>query len=221
MIPRNSRIGFLLRRIAWFFRLPNLPKCDSSMRIHPMAIFEGYTENIELGEGVIIDAYARIFCHKSGKVRIGAGTYIGDHAIIHTGKKDGSVVIGSNCSLQSFSIVHGHGGCEIGNDVRIAAHSIIIPANHRFADTTRPIREQGLTKLGIKIENDVWIGTNTVVLDGVTVGTGSVIGTGSVVNKTIPPGSVAVGSPARVVANRNAVRPDVSDLSDPATQSNE
>jgi acetyltransferase-like isoleucine patch superfamily enzyme len=202
IIPRNSRLGFLLRRLRWIFRVGKMPKCDQSARIHPTAMFEGFPENVELGEGVIIDAYARIYCHQSGKVKIGAGSYIGDSAIVHTGKKNGSVTIGSNCTVQAFSMVHGHGGCEIGNDVRIAAHTVIIPANHRFEDTTRPIREQGLTKLGISIEDDVWIGSNCVVLDGVTIGKGSVIGAGSVVNKTLAPGSVAVGSPARAVANR-------------------
>jgi acetyltransferase-like isoleucine patch superfamily enzyme len=202
IIRRNSKLGFLLRRILWLFRASRLPKCDETARIHPMAMFEGYPENVELGRGVIIDAYARIYCHKSGRVKIGDGSYIGDSAIVHTGKKNGSVTIGSNCTVQAFSMVHGHGSCEIGNDVRIAAHTVIIPANHRFEDTTRPIREQGLTKLGIKIENDVWIGSGCIILDGVTIGSGSVIGAGSVVNKSLPSGSVAVGSPARPVANR-------------------
>jgi acetyltransferase-like isoleucine patch superfamily enzyme len=202
IISRNSRLGFVLRRILWFFRASKLPRCDDTVRIHPTATFDGFPENVELGRNVIVDAYASIYCHKTGKIKIGAGTYVGDGAIIHTGSKHGTVTIGSNCTVQSYSIVYGHGGCEIGDDVRIAPHTVIVPSNHRFDDTTRLIREQGLTKLGIKIEHDVWIGAQCVILDGVTVGKGSVIGAGSVVNKTLPPGSVAVGSPARRVAER-------------------
>ncbi|RXZ33761.1 acyltransferase [Oxalobacteraceae bacterium CAVE-383] len=204
MISKNSRLGFVLRRIIWLFSLPRLPKCDESVRIHPMAVFEGFPENVELGKNVIIDAYATIYCHKTGKIKIGDGTYIGNGAIIHTGKKNGSIVIGSNCTVQTYSIVYGHGGCKIGNDVRIATHSVIIPANHRFDDITRPIREQGRTDLGIKIDEDVWMGAGSLILDGVTIGKGCVIGAGSVVNKSLPSGSVAVGSPARPVTNRYA-----------------
>lgn len=202
MIRKNSRLGFLLRRIIWFFRETRIPQCDETVRIHPMASFEGAVENVTLGKGVIIDAYARIYCHKRGSIKIGDHSYIGPNAFIHTGKKDGSVSIGSNCTVQAFSMVHGHGGCEIGNDVRIAGHVVIIPANHRFEDSGVPIREQGLTKKGIRIENDVWIGAGCLVLDGVTIGTGAVLGAGAVVNKAVAAGAVAVGSPAREVANR-------------------
>lgn len=181
-----------------------VPKCDETARIHPMAEFEGHPENVELGREVIIDAYAKIYCHKNGRIKIGDGTYIGDHAIVHTGKKDGWVTIGNNCTVQPFSIVHGHGGCDIGNDVRIASHNVIIPANHRFEDSSKPIREQGVTRIGIRIENDVWIGSGCIVLDGVTVGRGSVIGAGSVVNKSVPPGSISIGSPARQIGARHS-----------------
>lgn len=188
--------------MKWVFIPSRLPKCDDSVRIHPTAIFTGFPENVELGQNVIIDAYARIHCHKAGRIKIGDNSYIGDGAMIHTGKKTGFVTIGSNCTVQAYTLVHGHGGCEIGNDVRIAGHTVIIPANHRFEDTSKTIREQGLTKSGIKIENDVWIGSACIILDGVTVGTGCVLGAGAVVHKSLPAGSVAVGSPARPISNR-------------------
>jgi acetyltransferase-like isoleucine patch superfamily enzyme len=53
------------------------------------------------------------------------------------------------------------------------------------------------------IEDDCWLGSGVKVLDGVTIGKGSVIGAGSVVTKNIPPFSVAVGVPARVIKSRN------------------
>lgn len=79
---------------------------------------------------------------------------------------------------------------------------MIIGANHRFSDVTKLIKEQGVETKGIIIESDVWIGANCCVLDGVTIGRGSVIGAGSIVTKSIPPMSVAVGNPCRVIKQR-------------------
>jgi acetyltransferase-like isoleucine patch superfamily enzyme len=74
--------------------------------------------------------------------------------------------------------------------------------NHVFDDPNRLIRQQPLTCKGITIEDDCWIGTGVRILDGVTIGQGSVIGAGAVVNKDIPPYSVAVGVPAKVISKR-------------------
>lgn len=84
----------------------------------------------------------------------------------------------------------------------IAAHTVIIPANHNFDRMDLPISRQGLTTKGINIGNDVWIGANVVILDGVEIGDGCVIGASSVVTKSIPNNSVAVGNPAKVIKSR-------------------
>jgi acetyltransferase-like isoleucine patch superfamily enzyme len=74
--------------------------------------------------------------------------------------------------------------------------------NHVFADPDRPIRLQGETAKGIRIGRDVWLGNGVRVTDGVEIGDGCVIGAGSVVTRSIPPYSIAVGSPARVIRQR-------------------
>ena len=63
-------------------------------------------------------------------------------------------------------------------------------------------QQQAESRLGIVIEDDVWVGAGVRVMDGVRIGRGSVIGAGAVVTKSIPPNSVAVGMPARVVGQR-------------------
>jgi acetyltransferase-like isoleucine patch superfamily enzyme len=84
----------------------------------------------------------------------------------------------------------------IGQNVRF--HS----ENHNFDRIDIPIKYQGVTNKGIKIGNDCWIGAGAVFLDGVTVGDGCVIGANTLVNKDIPPYSVAVGNPVRIIKNR-------------------
>ncbi len=75
--------------------------------------------------------------------------------------------------------------------------------SHNFSDPNIPINQQGLTCKGILIEDDCWLGTGVRVLDGVTIGRGSIVGAGAVVTKSLPPYSIAVGVPARVIDRRD------------------
>jgi acetyltransferase-like isoleucine patch superfamily enzyme len=76
-----------------------------------------------------------------------------------------------------------------------------VAENHEF-EGSGEIFEQGVSRKGIDIGKDVWIGNNVTVLDGVTIGDGAVIGAGTVVTKSVPPRSVVVGVPGRVIKVR-------------------
>ena len=160
-------------------------------------------KNIVLGNNASIGEYA-ILNGDSEKynpsITIGDNTYLTSFAVIDA--QGGFVKIGENCSVNPFCILYGHGGLEIGNGVRIAAKTTIIPANHRFDRIDIPQYKQSLIKKGIKIYDDVWIGTNVTILDGVRIHRGSVVGGGAVVTKDIPAYSVAVGVPAKVIKRR-------------------
>jgi acetyltransferase-like isoleucine patch superfamily enzyme len=84
----------------------------------------------------------------------------------------------------------------------IGAHTVIIPANHGIARLDVPMGTQPLTKKGIALGEDVWIGAGCKVLDGVHIGNGAVIGAGSVVTKDIDAYLIALGVPAKVVGSR-------------------
>jgi len=103
-------------------------------------------------------------------------------------------VINSGCVLYT-----GH-GIRIGRGVLIAANCTFAPTNHAFADPDRPIREQGFQpdRGGISIGDDVWIGANCVLLDGATIGAGSVVGATSLLRGVLPPLCLAHGIPATV-----------------------
>ena len=138
--------------------------------------------------------------HDSSFIRIVKNTILGRFSIIST--HGGSIEIGDNCSINPFCVLYGLGGLKIGNYVRIATHTIVVPANHIFKDPTIPIKLQGLSKIGIVIEDDVWIGAGVKILDGVTIGKGSVIGAGTVLTKTVDPFSVVVGVPGKIIGTR-------------------
>ncbi len=111
----------------------------------------------------------------------------------------GNIVIGKNCSINPNVIIYGHGGVNIGDDVLIAANTVIIPANHSFANLDELIRKQPIIAKGITISSNVWIGANCTILDGVTIGEGSVIAAGSVVNRDVSAFSVYGGVPAKLI----------------------
>lgn len=155
--------------------------------------------NVELARSAAIAPDARVN-PRGGWIRIGERSFVASGAMI-----EGEVAIGDDSSIQNYTIVVGYpgGAVRIGNQVRIAAHTMIVAANHVFADPERPIHKQGLHPEPITIEDDVWIGGNVFITAGVTIGSGSVIGAGSVVTRSIPPRSIAIGSPARVIRRRD------------------
>ena len=126
-----------------------------------------------MGKRSVIEDYACIN-NTVGELRIGDESRIGIH----------NTIIGP---------VH------IGNQVNLAQGVVVSGLNHNFADTETPISEQGVSSALITINDDVWIGANSIIAAGVTIGRHCVIGAGSVVAKDIPDYSVAVGSPAKVI----------------------
>jgi len=156
-------------------------------------------QNIFLGSNVIVRQGAEIDA-TNGTVRLG------DNVIICSGAKiltyGGNIILGKDCTVNPYVILYGHGNLRIGDSVRIAAGTIVIPANHKFDRTDVPIWRQGVNRLGIEIGNDVWIGSNACILDGVNIGDGVVVGAGSVVTCNIEPRTVVGGVPARVLKRR-------------------
>lgn len=160
---------------------------------------------IKIAPGATIEPRAQLVLGKSKRewaISIGSGTKIKDYAYL--GSRTGFIEIGKNCSINPYCSLLGYGGIRIGDNVRIAAGSSIVAFNHNFENADISIIEQGNRWEGITIEDDVWIAGGVRVLDGVTIGKGCVIGAGSVVNRSLPPNSVAVGVPARVIKTRTS-----------------
>lgn len=91
------------------------------------------------------------------------------------------------------------GPARIGSHVNLAQNVTVTGLNHNFLDVDRNMDEQGVSTAQVTIEDDVWVGANSVILPGVTLGKHCVVAAGSVVSRTIPPYSVCAGCPARVI----------------------
>lgn len=113
----------------------------------------------------------------------------------------GDLIIGDHTRIGINNTIIGP--VKIGSHVNLAQNVTVTGLNHNFADVTKRIDEQGVSTKDVVIEDDVWIGANAVVLGGVTIGKHSVIGAGSVVSHDVPPYSLCVGSPAKVIKQYN------------------
>ena len=138
-----------------------------------------FTDRLVLGKNTRISSFVRIKL-KKGCIKIGRNCTINSFCFIDTAEKD--VIIGDDVLIGPFVGIHG--------------------SNYNYEDKYKRIGEQGITSKGIRIEDDVWIGSHATILDGVIIGKGAVIGAGALVTKDIPPYSVAAGVPAKVIKER-------------------
>lgn len=178
----------------------------------PVCMFKGkrtdikYSSMLKLNGTVTLGVAVTLECLGKQGVILGENVNIPDGCFIRcTGVISNlgqGVKIGNNTGLGHSNFINGQGGVTIGDDVIIGPYVKILSENHIFSNIHTPIRTQGVTRQGIIIESDVWIGANVTILDGVTIGKGSVIGAGSVVSKSIPEFSIAVGVPCKVIKTR-------------------
>lgn len=138
------------------------------------------------------------------KMIIGAGTGLAPNVSLRNGARISVGTkshIGERCYLWAGEAT---GRIFIGDHVSLAPEVFITASDYRFVAGT-PFRDQPKRERDVVIGNDVWLGARVVVTAGVTIGDGCIVGAGAVVTKDLPPGSIAVGVPARVVSTRPAV----------------
>lgn len=112
------------------------------------------------------------------------------------------VSIGYNCFINRGVYITARADISIGENVLIGPGVIINSGMHHYENPDILIRNQGHKIRPINIGNDVWIGANSVIMPGVTIGDGCVIGAGTIVTKSLPAFSVATGVPAKIIKYR-------------------
>lgn len=195
-----SVLGIGLRAIIYrlIMSLDGSPAIEAGVRI-------AYADGVRLGKGVYLDHGVYLHALPNG-ITIGDETFIMHHTVLHVFNfrklPKAGITIGKNCFLGEYNVIRAQGGVHIGNEVYTGPMVNFVAVNHVFQDPTVPIRQQGITAHGIVVEDDVWIGANATIIDGVTIGKGSIIGAGSVVTQDIPPYTIAIGSPAKSIKDR-------------------
>lgn len=142
-------------------------------------------KGVQFGDNVSIGAFSRIVVSTSLN-NIGEG-----------------ITIGNNVGIGEFAYLGGAGGLEIGDECIVGQYWSCHPENHNYQDIATSIRHQGVSRKGIKVGKNCWIGSKVTILDGVEIGDGSIIAAGSVVTKSFPANSIIGGVPAKLLKNRN------------------
>lgn len=148
--------------------------------------------NADISENSYVAADANIF---TSRFHLGEGSWIASGAIIR-----GDIYIDSYCSVNPYA--HIAGKVRIGAGCRIASLASIYGFNHGHSRTDLYIKDQPSTSEGVYLGDDVWVGANAVILDGVKIGSHCIVAAGAVVTKSFPPYSIIGGNPAKRIKDR-------------------
>lgn len=166
-----------------------------------------YPKNLSVGADTIIEDGVEINCLATDGIKFGYRVTIGKNAIIRPSNIYGGPIgdgleIGNNSNIGPFNYIGCSGKITIGNNVMLGPRVSIYAENHVFDNAELTIKEQGVKKQFVRIEDDCWIASNVVILSGVTIGQGSVIAAGAVVTASIEPYSIVGGVPAKLIKKR-------------------
>ena len=112
------------------------------------------------------------------------------------------IAIGDNSSIGPHGYIGCSGPIRIGNNVMIGPKCSLFAENHVFSNSDESIKSQGVQQRGITIGNDCWIGSNVIILDGVSIGSHVVIGAGTLITKDVPDYSIVLDKRNRTLRQR-------------------
>lgn len=160
-------------------------------------------EFISVGDNVTISDHVTLIARGEKGITLSDGVRLQDRVYLDTERvEEGYITVGKGVYIGTGTTLFGHRGLEIGDDCLLAQGINLTPYSHIFDDPSRIIYSQGGHCEKVTIGNDVYIGMGCKIMYSGNIGEGSVIGCGSTVVKPIPPYSVAVGSPAKVIKER-------------------
>ena len=147
--------------------------------------------------GPRVELYAR---RRHGRLSLGPWCWIGAENKLRA--HEGNLRLGPKVVLGHANVVNAYLDVEIGRNTLLADWVYVCDFDHRFDRVDIPIKKQGVVKTPVRIGEDVWVGEKASILRGSDIGAGCVIGSQTVVRGTIPPFSIVVGKPGRVLRSR-------------------
>lgn len=166
-----------------------------------------HKHNIIIGKNTKFERNCEIQGLAKNKLKFGDNVTIGANTMIRPSSYYGidlgeGMKIENNSSIGPFSYIGCAGYIKIGKNVMIGPKVSMFAENHNFSDKNIDIKLQKTNRKGIIIEDNCWIGSDVIILDGVTVGEGSVIAAGTVLTKSIPKNSKVIDKKNKNIFNR-------------------
>jgi len=190
-------LGIAIRAVAYrlILKMNGLAAIENGVRLR-------FASNITLDHGAYIDQSVYLHACPNG-IQIGKNSLVMHGSILHVYNfrniPHSGIWIGEDSLIGEYNVIRGQGGVRIGARVFTSPMVQIIAVNHLFEDPDHPFIQQGISAQGIKVEDDVWIGSGAIITDGVSIGKGSVVAAGSVVTRDVAPHTLVAGSPARFI----------------------
>jgi acetyltransferase-like isoleucine patch superfamily enzyme len=197
---RTGALGYMLRRIFYPVIFGSIGKNVTFGR----NITIRHPHKIRIGDNCIVDEN----CVLDAKGNDPRGIEIGNDCVLSRNNilscKGGYIRLGDGTNIAQNSLVHSESAVELGKNTLVASYVYFVGGgNHDFSRTDVPVIQQpSLSRGGIFIEENCWFGAGVIVLDGSHIGRDCVIAAGAIVNSDLPPFSIAVGTPAKVLRNR-------------------
>lgn len=161
---------------------------------------------IKFSGSVKIGRFCKIDALSEGGILIGNNFSLGDYSVLKVSGSlsdlGASIRIGQNVGIGEFSYIGGAGGVVIGDDTIVGQYLSCHPENHNFSELNQLIRFQGVTRKGIAIGDNCWIGAKVTFLDGAIIGNDCIVAAGAVVNTQFPDNVIIGGIPARIIKTR-------------------
>lgn len=175
----GQSLGFIFSFYTWWVTR-KFKKVGRECSIRPVLNLN-HPENISLGNDVSLG----IFC------------WIGTNNSL---KENPKLIIGNRVHVGAYSMIIAANKIQIGNNVLFSERVTVLDHYHKYEDIRLPVIDQPIAVKGeIIIEDEVFIGINSVIIGNVRIGKHAVIGANSVVTHDVLPYSVVAGSPAKMI----------------------
>ncbi len=154
--------------------------------------------------GIVIGSHCKVdpFCYLKSEKPNGR-LVIGNHVVInrfsHISAKGSQVRIEDYSYIGYNNWIGGQGSITIGHNFISGMNLVMVSSNHDYYNVSIPYHRGEEIEGDILVGDSVWIGANSVVLPGISIGSGAVVAAGSIVTKDVPPHVVVAGNPAEVV----------------------
>jgi acetyltransferase-like isoleucine patch superfamily enzyme len=166
-----------------------------------------HPHKIRLGDGVTVDDLVVLDAKGASNrgIDVGCSVFLGRGTILSC--KDGDITIGDHGNFGFHCEIFSGSSVTVGRHGLFAAQAYLVGGGHEFEGEGLAVIDQPRSSRGIRLGDNVWLGTGAKVLDGVTIGSDVVVGANAVVNADLPDGAIAAGVPARVLRHRTGAEP--------------